>query len=360
MSIGPYRLPSGGRIDRGRALSFTVDGKSYRGLSGDTLASALLGNGVRLFGRSFKYHRPRGLVSAGVEEPNALVTLGSGGRREPNIPATTVELIDGLSAETQNRWPSLAFDAMEVNRLAGPLFAAGFYYKTFMGPSRGSWMFYEPFIRRAAGLGRGTFERDPDRYDTAHEFCDVLIIGAGPAGLAAAVAAGQSGARTVVVEQDRLVGGSLLSEPAEGPAAEWIEGRLAELAALPNVKLLTRTTAFGLYDGNTVALIERRDHLKPDPARGEARHVVITMRAKAIVFATGAIERPLIFANNDRPGVMLAAAVRTYLNRFAIAPGRRALIVTNNASAYHTAIRSGASGRRSRGRRHARAIQRCA
>jgi heterotetrameric sarcosine oxidase alpha subunit len=338
MTIRPYRLATGGRIERERAVTFTVDGKSYRGLKGDTLASALLANGVTLVGRSFKYHRPRGIVSAGVEEPNALMTLGAGGRREPNIPATAVELVDGLVAETQNRWPSLEFDLMEANRLAGPLLAAGFYYKTFMGPSRGSWMFYEPFIRRAAGLGRGTFERDPDRYETVHDFCDVLVIGAGPAGVAAALAAGQSGARTVIVEQDWLLGGSLLCEPVSGGAASWLGERLAELGKLPNVSLRSRTTAFGLYDGNTVALIERREHTKPDPAKGEARQIVTTMRAKAIVFATGAIERPLIFANNDRPGVMLASALRTYLNRFAVAPGRRALIVSNNAGAYHAAF----------------------
>ena len=334
----PYRLSSAGRIDPSWAISFALDGKAFRGFKGDTLASALLANGVTLIGRSFKYHRPRGIMSAGIEEPNALVTLGAGGRREPNIAATATELVDGLVAGTQNRWPSLSLDIMEANRIAGPLFAAGFYYKTFMGPSRGSWMFYEPFIRRAAGLGRGSFERDPDRYDNAHEFCDVLVIGGGPAGLAAALAAGRSGARTVIVEQDTLAGGYLLSEPAEGHAASWLAERVAEIDRLSNVSLRTRTTAFGLYDGNTVALIERRDHLAPDPGKGEARQALTTMRAKSIVFATGAIERPLIFANNDRPGVMLASAVRTYLNRFAIAPGRHALVVTNNSSAYSAAI----------------------
>lgn len=344
MSVRPYRMSSGGRIDRSRPVSFTFDGKGYRGFAGDTLASALLANGMTLIGRSFKYHRPRSVVSAGVDEPNALVTLGADGRREPNIPATMVEIVDGISAESQNRSPSLAFDIREVNRLAGPLIAAGFYYKTFMGPRRDSWMFYEPFIRQAAGLGRGTFEKDPDRYDTRHEFCDVLVVGAGPAGLSAALAAGRSGARTVVVEQDSLAGGALLSEPISGPEAAWLNDILAELRERSNVSLKLRTTAFGLYDGNTVALLERRDHSRPDPIKGQARQIVTTLRAKAIVFATGALERPLVFTNNDRPGVMLASAARTYLNRFAVAPGQHAVLVTNNSSAYRTGIALAGAG----------------
>jgi sarcosine oxidase subunit alpha len=338
VSVRPYRISSGGRLDRSQPVSFNFDGKGYRGFAGDTLASALLANGVMLMGRSFKYHRPRGVMTTGVDEPNALVTLGAGGRREPNIPATVVEITGGLAAESQNRSPSLAFDIREVNRLAGPLIAAGFYYKTFMGPRRDSWMFYEPFIRQAAGLGHGTFDKDPDRYDTRHEFCDVLVIGAGPAGLSAALAAGRSGARTILVEQDSLAGGFLLSEPASGLESTWLDDMLVELRAQSNVSLKLRTTAFGLYDGGTVALLERRDHLRPDPAKGQARHVVTTLRAKAIVFATGALERPLVFTNNDRPGVMLASAVSTYLNRFAVAPGTHAVLVTNNSSAYRTGM----------------------
>jgi methylglutamate dehydrogenase subunit C len=338
VSVRPHRMSSGGRLDRSQPISFTFDRKRYRGFAGDTLASALLANGVMLMGRSFKYHRPRGVVSAGVDEPNALVTLGAGGRREPNIPATMVEIVEGLAAESQNRSPSLAFDIRELNRLAGPLIAAGFYYKTFMGPRRDSWMVYEPFIRQAAGLGRGTFEKDPDRYDTRHEFCDVLVIGAGPAGLSAALAAGRSGARTIIVEQDSLAGGFLLFEPASGTESTWLDDMLVQLRAQSNVSLKLRTTAFGLYDGSTVALLERRDHLRPDPAKGQARQIVTTLRAKAIVFATGALERPLVFTNNDRPGVMLASAARAYVNRFAVVPGRHAVIVTNNSSAYRTGI----------------------
>ena len=338
MSAASYRLNQGGHIDRGTPLSFQLDGKTISGFRGDTLASAMFAAGLALVGRSFKYHRPRGLLSAGVEEPNALLTLGEGGRREPNIPASTTELVDGIVARRQNGWPSVEFDLMAVNSLAAPFFSAGFYYKTFMGPARGSWMFYEPFIRRAAGLGAAGYERDPDRYDTRHEFCDVLVVGSGPAGLAAAIAAGRSGARVVLTEQDIELGGSLLSEAVDSPADAWRQARLADLGGLPNVQIYRRTAAQGLYDGSAVTLIERRDHRRPDPSKGEARQIVTTLRPKAIVFATGATERPLVFGNNDRPGVMLASAVRTYLNRYAIAPGKRAVIVTDNDSAYRTAF----------------------
>ena len=319
------RLPSGGRIDRNQPVTFSLDGRSLHGLRGDTLASALLANDVKLIGRSFKYHRPRGFLSAGVEEPNGLFTLGSGGRTDPNVAGTVTELVDGLEARCQNAWPSVQFDLMSVNSLASPLLSAGFYYKTFMGPARGSWMFYEPFIRKAAGLGRGVHERDPDRYETRHAFADVLVIGAGPAGLSAAVAAGRAGQRVVLAEQDFLLGGSLLSEAVASEAESWRAQRVRELESLPNVEVLTRTTAFGLYDGNTVALLERRD--------SDVRQVAITLRARSIVFATGATERPLIFRNNDLPGVMLASAVRTYLNRFAVLCGKKVVVVTNNDSA---------------------------
>ena len=228
----PFRLPAGGRIDRDRPVDFSFDGRRLEGCQGDTLASALLANGVTLVGRSFKYHRPRGLLSAGIEEPNGLLTLGTGGRREPNLPATMTELVEGIVAETQNRWPTVGFDLRALNQVASPLLAAGFYYKTFMGPTRGAWMFYEPHIRRAAGLGRGTFAPDPDRYETRHDFADLLVIGSGPAGLAAAIAAGRVGARVALVEQDALPGGSLLAEPVDGPADRWVGDRLAELSSI--------------------------------------------------------------------------------------------------------------------------------
>jgi len=337
------RLAAGGRIDRAKPVTVRFDGRPLSGFFGDTLASALLANNHVLIGRSFKYHRPRGFLSAGVEEPNGLFTLGEGGRTEPNIPGTTTDLVTGLVARSQNAWPSPAFDMLAVNSLASPFFQSGFYYKTFIGPFQKSWMFYEPFIRKAAGLGRATFASDPDRYEMRHEFCDVLVVGSGPAGLAAALTAGRSSARVVLAEQDSLFGGSLLSETDAANEA-WRDELVTELRSLKNVKLLSRTTAQGLYDGNLAILVERRDHLMPDPAKGQARHIVISLRAKTIVLATGALERPLMFSNNDLPGVMLASAIRTYLNRYAIAPEKRAVIVTNNDTAYDTAFDLAAAG----------------
>ncbi|MES1152598.1 MAG: 2Fe-2S iron-sulfur cluster-binding protein, partial [Dongia sp.] len=334
------RLPAGGLIDRSKPVAFTLDGKNYAGFAGDTLASALLANDVTLVGRSFKYHRPRGIMSAGVEETNALFTLHDGARREANIPGTMVELIDGLQARTQNAWPSVEFDLMGVNQIASPFFQSGFYYKTFMGPSKGSWMFYEPFIRRAAGLGEATRAFDPDRYETRYDFCEVLVIGAGAAGIAAALSAAAGGGRVVLVEQDTRIGGGLLSDAAQ---AGWLNDRLAEIEAARNIRACTRTTAIGVYDDNQVVLVERRDHLKPDPAKGQARQVLTMLQAASIIYATGAIERPLVFANNDRPGVMLASGLRTYLNRFGVAP-RSAVIAANNDTAYDTARDLAAAG----------------
>ncbi|MER8474241.1 sarcosine oxidase subunit alpha family protein [Mesorhizobium sp. M1328] len=338
------RLHEGGRIDRSQRIEFIFDDKALAGFRGDTLASALLANGIGLVGRSFKYHRPRGIYSAGPEEPNALVTVGTASRREPNLPATTVELADGLVAESQNRWPSLKFDIQSVNGLFAPFLSAGFYYKTFMGPTRRAWMFYEHFIRKAAGLGRAGEEPDPDRYEVRHLFADVAVIGAGPAGVSAALAAGEAGARVILVEQEFLAGGALLSKPADGEAQAWLSETLARLADMPNVSVMTRTTAFGAYDSNVLGLVERHGSATTDPAKGEARQMMALLRAKTIVYATGSIERPLTFANNDRPGIMLASAARTYLNRFAVLAGTRVMVATDNDSAYSAAFDLAAAG----------------
>ncbi|MER8974912.1 MULTISPECIES: sarcosine oxidase subunit alpha family protein [unclassified Mesorhizobium] len=343
MSSNRKRLSEGGRIDREQPVEFTFDGRKLIGYRGDTLASALLANGVTLVGRSFKYHRPRGIFSAGPEEPNALVTLGSAGRREPNLPATTLELADGMVVESQNRWPSLAFDVQSVNGLLAPFLSAGFYYKTFMGPTRRAWMFYEHFIRKAAGLGRAGTGPDPDRYEVHHAFADVAIVGGGPAGLSAARAAAAAGARVALIEQDFLLGGQLLAEPSDSAAAGWLRQAEAELEGFETVALMKRTTAFGSYDGNVLGLVKQRDPIDPKPA-GEARQTVTMLRARSIVFATGAIERPIVFSNNDRPGVMLASAARTYLNRFAVLPGKKIIVATTNDGAWRTAFDYAAAG----------------
>jgi heterotetrameric sarcosine oxidase alpha subunit len=341
------RLASGGLVDRSRDIAFAFDCKTFSGHPGDTLASALVANGVKLVGRSFKYHRPRGLLAAGPEEPNALVELRSGARREPNAKATTVELFDGLEARSQNRWPSLAVDLMAVNRLAAPVFAAGFYYKTFMWPAAFWERLYEPLIRRAAGLGRAAEAADPDQYEKTTAHCDVLVIGSGPAGLAAALAAGRTGARVILAEEDFVLGGRLLSERTTvggEPAAAWAAHAEAELESLPEVTILRRTAVFGVYDGGVYGAIEKvSDHLAV-PAPHQPRQRYWRIVARRAVLGAGAIERPIVFGNNDRPGVMLAGAVRTYLNRFAASPGKRAVVYANNDDAARTVRDLAAAG----------------
>jgi len=343
----PNRLAQGGLIDRNAPVGFRFDGKTYQGYRGDTLASALVANGVRLVGRSFKYHRPRGLLAAGPEEPNGLVEIGTGARREPNTKATTVELYDGLEAASQNRWPSLAFDVSAINSVLSPLFVAGFYYKTFMWPAAFWERVYEPLIRRAAGLGRASTEPDPDRYEKAHAFCDVLVIGGGPAGLMAALTAGRAGARVILCDEDFILGGRLNSERQEvsgRPGAEWARAVEAELAALPDVRIMRRTAVFGVYDGGTYGAIERVGDHMPVPPPHQPRQRLWKIVARSAVLATGAVERPIVFGGNDRPGVMLASAVRTYVGRFGATPGRRAAVFTTGDDGWRTVEAVAAAG----------------
>ncbi len=346
--MSALRLADGGRIDRARPLRFSFDGRAYTGLAGDTLASALIANGVHLVGRSFKYHRPRGIVAAGADEPNALVTIvRDRARCTPNLLATQVELYDGLVAESQNRWPSLAFDLAAANDFIAPLIPAGFYYKTFMWP-RAAWKrLYEPRIRAMAGLGRAPTLPDPDRYTRRYAHCDVLVAGGGPAGLAAALAAAECGAQTMLCDEQAEFGGSLLASDAmiDGKAAQvWLAETIAALASRDNVVLLPRTTAFGYFPHNMLALAERvTDHLA-DPAQNVPRERLWQVRAKEVVIATGAIERPVVFPGNDRPGVMLADAARTYVKRYAARPGTRAVVVTAHDGAYRSAMDLAASG----------------
>ncbi len=343
------RTTTGGRVDRSKKIQFTFDGRSYEGLAGDTLASALLANGVHLIGRSFKYHRPRGILGSGSEEPNALVTVTrDAARRTPNLRATQVEIYEGMTAESQNRWPSLEFDVGAINNLLSPMLPAGFYNKTFMWPR--SWWFkvYEPKIRAAAGLGVAPTLPDPDRYAQQYVHCEVLVVGAGPAGLAAAAAAAQSGARVILCDEQAEMGGSLLSERSatiEGlPAMDWVAQTLASLRANPRVRVLARTTAFGYFPHNHVGLSERlTEHLATTPAN-LPRERLWQVRASEVVLATGGIERPLIFPGNDIPGVMLAAAARTYANRYGVRVGERIAVLAGSDAAFEAAVDLSATG----------------
>ena len=346
--MSAYRTRQGGRVARNRPLKFTFDGVGYKGCEGDTLASALIANGVHLVGRSYKYHRPRGILSAGPEEPNALVEIDRGhGRVTPNLRATQVSLYDGLVARSQNRWPSLKVDVGALNSLFAPLFSAGFYYKTFMGPqwlgASQAWAkLYEPIIRQAAGLGRPPKDADPDHYAQMFAHCDVLVAGAGPAGLAAALAAGEAGARVILADEQAEMGGSLLADDSSQIdgllAAAWLEAALQRLRAMSNVRLLPRTQVFGYFAQNFLGLVEHcTDHLAhPDPDAPRER--LWQVRCKRVVIATGAIERPLVFPGNDRPGVMLADAARVYATRYGALAGRRVAILTATDTAYDAAV----------------------
>ncbi|MGF0539224.1 sarcosine oxidase subunit alpha [Agrobacterium sp. ES01] len=337
------RIPGKGRLTPARTARFNYDGVSYTAIEGDTVASALLANGIHLAGRSFKYHRPRGILTAGPEEPNALLDISrDSARRQPNVRATVQEVFDGMTAQSQNRWPSLAYDIGGINDLFSPFFAAGFYYKTFMWPKAAWHALYEPFIRRAAGLGVAPTEADPDHYDNRYAHCDVLVVGAGAAGLAAALSAAEAGAKVILCDEQPEVGGALHFDTGakiEGVNGyDWAQATASRLSEMDNVTLLNRTTAFGYYNHNFVALAERvTDHLA-NPGRNMPRERLWQVRAKQVIMATGSIERHMVFANNDRPGIMLASAGRTYLNHFGVAVGAKVGIYTAHDSAYEAAF----------------------
>lgn len=333
------RIAGKGLVDRNTPVGFRFDGKDYTGFQGDTLASALLASGVKVFGRSFKYHRPRGVLTAGSEEPSALVTVGRGAAQVPNVRATVQEIHAALDARGQNAWPSVNLDLMAVNDLFAPFFSAGFYYKTFMWPRKFWESLYEPAIRRAAGLGALSRKHNEDHYEKAYAFCDLLVIGSGPAGLMAALAAGRAGADVILAEEDHVMGGRLLAEVQEvagQPGADWAAAVLAELATMPNVRLMTRTTITGAYDGGTFGALERVGLHLARPPMDLPQECFWRIVAKRAIMATGAHERPIAFPNNDRPGVMMAGAVRAYLNRYGVAPGQTVAVFGNNDDAHRT------------------------
>ena len=337
------RAASGGMIDRRKPISFRFDGKAYTGFAGDSLASALLASGVMVMGRSFKYHRPRGVFAAGAQEPNALVTLIREGFREPNTKATEIEIFDELVAESQNRFPSLAFDVGAANALASRLFSAGFYYKTFMGPFRNTkfWMFCERFIRKAAGLGRAGFIPDPDRYERMNAFCDVLIVGAGPAGLRAAQTAAASGLDVILADEQPTPGGSSRYASTEingQTTAAFLLSLVETLRGSPSIRLLSRTHVWGYYDGNTIAAVERVADHKAERRPGEPRQRHWVIRAKHVILATGATERPILFPGNDVPGVMLADALLAHCKLYGLLPQGPVALFTNNDTAYASAL----------------------
>ena len=339
--IQKFRLDKVGFINKNKKISFKFNGKKYFGYEGDTLASALLANGIHLVGRSFKYHRPRGFVGAGVEEPNAQVQLYNGAKTEPNAIATTVELVEGLVAKSQNCFPSVSFDFGAINNLLSKFFPAGFYYKTFMWPKNFWYKVYEPIIRKAAGLGVAPLKPDSDRYEHKFEFCDILIVGSGPSGLASALAAGKNGARVILAEDKPRFGGSLLTDDVtigNKKGKDWVEETISQLKSMPNVIIKNRSQVFGYYDHNMIAMFERtKDHIE-NPSEFTPRQRLWYIRAKEVIISTGSIERPLVFGNNDRPGVMLASAAKEYIKVYGVLVGKKPIIFTNNDSGYETAI----------------------
>ena len=336
-----YRLNKEGLINREKKISFKFNGKKYFGYEGDTIASALIANGIHLVGRSFKYHRPRGFVGAGVEEPNAKLTVEFNGHSEPNINATEMELVEGLSATSQNCWPSVNFDIGAINNFLKIFFPAGFYYKTFMWPKSFWYKIYEPFIRKAAGLGVASLEKDKERYEHKFEYCDLLVTGSGPSGLASAYAAAKNGAKVILAEDKPRFGGSLLTDDVSIDnlsGKDWAEKIIGELKTMPNVTIKNRSQVFGYYDHNMLVMFERvSDHLE-NKTKFTPRQRLWYIRAKETILSTGSIERPIVFGNNDTPGVILSSAAKEYMKVYGVLVGKKPLIFTNNDSAYETAL----------------------
>ena len=336
-----YRLDKTGLVNREKKLSFKFNGKKYFGYEGDTLASALIANGVHLVGRSFKYHRPRGFFGAGVDEPYAIVQLYRNGETEPNVRATEQELFEGLEAKSVNCWPSVNFDIGAINNFLNIFLPAGFYYKTFMWPRSFWYRIYEPFIRKAAGFGVASKEHDKERYEHKYEYCDLLVTGSGPSGLASAYAAAKSGAKVILAEDKPRFGGSLLTDDVNIDnlsGKQWADKIISELKEMPNVTLKNRSQVFGYYDHNMLVMFERTgDHLEKK-SKYHPRQRLWYIRSKEVILSTGSIERPIVFGNNDTPGIFLASAAKEYMKVYGVVVGKKPLIFTNNDSAYETAI----------------------
>ena len=337
----PFRLNKEGLINRNKKISFTFNGKKLFGYEGDTIASALIANGIHLVGRSFKYHRPRGFFGAGVEEPNAKLQVEFNGHSEPNVNATEMELVEGLSATSQNCWPSVNFDIGAINNFLKMFFPAGFYYKTFMWPKSFWYKIYEPFIRKAAGLGVASIEKDKERYEHKFEYCDLLVTGSGPSGLASAYAAAKNGAKVILAEDKPRFGGTLLTDDVSIDnlsGKDWAEKIITELKSMPNVTVKNRSQVFGYYDHNMFVMFERvSDHLEKK-SKFTPRQRLWYIRAKETILSTGSIERPIVFGNNDTPGIFLSAAAKEYMKVYGVLVGKKPLIFTNNDSAYETAL----------------------
>ena len=336
-----FRIKDKGYINRNKLINFQFNGKKFTGYEGDTLASALLANGIHLVGRSFKYHRPRGFFAAGVDEPNAKLQVELNGHSEPNVNATEIELVEGLSATSQNCWPSVEFDIGAINNLLNKFFPAGFYYKTFMWPKSFWYKVYEPFIRKAAGLGVASVEKDKERYEHKFEYCDLLVTGSGPAGLASAYAAAKSGAKVILAEDKHRFGGSLLMDDVSIDnlsGKDWSDKIISELKEMPNVTVKNRSQVFGYYDHNMMVMFERvGDHLEKK-SEFTPRQRLWYIRCKEVILSTGSIERPIVFGNNDTPGVMLSSGAKEYMKVYGVLVGKKPIIFTNNDSAYETAI----------------------